>query len=304
MKSKGIKILSVLMATVSAFSLCACNATLFETETTTEKVFTTTPIVGEREKALEYFNTAVNSLKKDFEQFKREDSGEQTATRPVISYKFEKSASKFDCEDKVLEANLSGLADKILENMNSEKPKSKGDYNPEMVDENGNKVDPDYKMLNELLPVKNQDWVSKLTIDDIKDIQWIDHKKEKSKVVVRLGEEENPVVGEGIYGKIFNIGDKKAILDTFKGAESYFKVNDYSTKYHDGLIICTIDKETDRVLALDYTKSVTVTADGEGAGNLASIGKQTITFEYNETYELKFNYDAIDGVTAAETTKK
>ncbi len=299
MKSRGIKITAVLMALVSVFSLCACQMTpLFETETTTEKVFTTTPIVGERGKALEYLNNALNGLKGEFEQHKTEDSGEQTAVKPSFSYSIKRSASKFECQDEVLEANLSGLADKILNQ------KNKGDYNPAATDENGNPLDPNYEVFNQMLPVKGETWVSKLTVDDIVDIQWIDRKKTESRVILRLGEEENPVKGEGIYGKIFDIADKKTILDTFKSAENYFKLNDYSTKYHDGVIICEIDKETDRIKSMTYEKLVTVTADGEGTNNLASLGKQTIVFEFKETYEFGFNYNAIDGVTEAETTKK
>ncbi len=260
------------MALVSVLSLCACEIKpLFETETTTEKVIVTkTAITGERNAALGYFNKVVNALKEE---------------KPNASGTIERKASKFDCADELLKANISSLADKAL-------GKVKMGYSRDNAEQD----------FNEFMSIKGESWVSKLEVTDVQNILWIDQDKETYRIVILLGNEENPVKENGIYGKIYEIADKEAIMDEFEKSKEYFELEDYSTLYHDGKIVCNIDKETDRVKSISYKKFVTVTAEGKGVNNLASIGEQTITFELAEEYEYGFDYSYLN--PEAETTAK
>jgi len=273
MKSRILKIVSILMALVSVLSLCACEITpLFETETTTEKVIVTkTPITGERNTAIAYFNKVVNALKEE---------------KPNAEGVIERKARGFECADELLKANLSTLADKALD-------KVKMGYSRDNAEQD----------FNEFMSVNGETWVSKLEATDVQNILWIDHNKETYRIVILLGTEENPVKGEGTYGKFYNIADKDAIMAEFEDAKNYFELKDYSTVYHDGKIVCNIDKETDQVKSISYQKYVTVTAEGKGVNNLASIGDQTITFELTEDYTYNFDYSYLNPEPETTTAK-
>ena len=138
--------------------------------------------------------------------------------------------------------------------------------------------------------------------------EYIEVDEDVRKVTITLKDEEDPKAGEGFFGKIFNIPDRKKIADEMKALEGYLKYDGtYKAKYTGCSIYMEINRKTDEVIKVEFHRNIEVEVQVTGVGTLESIGTTTLKFVVGGTdrYELDWadpnapTNEAGEAITAA-----
>lgn len=129
--------------------------------------------------------------------------------------------------------------------------------------------------IRESFIVPNQDYVSCLTLNDIKDITIADAGNE-FEIQISLKDEQNPVSGSGV-------GAACDVIETGDVANNAM-VQDFSTNYYNCVIKAKFDKASGRMVWANYTTpltlNVTVNLLGTHNGNIGLTFEKDYVIEY------------------------
>ncbi len=257
MKKKISKLLAALLALSLVFSLAACDGFRIpedETEisTTEPAVISKTPQPKTNKESVEYFNKVINAVKLE---------------KPAVKPKLSKNVGNVETENAKLKAIVPTLKKYMLHT--DAKKAAQGED------------------LTNIFPVMGQSWSSQITDADVKYANCLEAEK-TYEINIRFKDALNPEPLKSSLGKVFDLADINEILDEFKKAEAYLKVESADLTYKDCYIKCTVDRATDEVLAISYFINVDVKSVVTGTGSLEGIGTLPFNFNYTSTasYEL------------------
>lgn len=182
-----------------------------------------------KEEIVAYFNTAINSAKKDSKSItsnymKHAVAGEVTGVPSAI--------------DKV----LGGTGNFISGYMGEDDSKHNVTWTT-AADKNAN------------FPVENETWASKLTAADVKDAQI---KESNGKYMIRIttvadGKSADVKHGQGHAPKAFNVVMPEVVSNNIPGAVAkLFKIGTITMNYPSSTVTVTVDAATGRVLTANY----------------------------------------------------
>ena len=124
--------------------------------------------------------------------------------------------------------------------------------------------------------VPEQSYVSKLKAQDVEKATCTDNGKEYE-IYIKLKPEKNPTSGSGV-------GSVCDVIETHEVSEKVSFVENFTTEYYDCEVRATVDKETGRVIHINYSTplifDVTVNMFGthKGIAGLTFIKDYTITY--------------------------
>ncbi|MGN0635820.1 MAG: hypothetical protein ACI4I5_06320 [Acutalibacteraceae bacterium] len=265
-----LKIAAVLMVVVTIFTLASCS--LFdepaEEETTTERPAVALEARPETTaQVVAYFNKVVNNIK---------------ASRPGVSSSRSYNVKNVDTGDTAEAKALIQFAKSFSEAL--EKVKDSKEYGED---------------LNDFLPLKGTDTVSRLTEADVVSAELTDVEDDQYvydiHIVLQNSADRNGSVANAFD---FNI-EKSEVLDTFTDYKDSVEVGDYNVSYDECEISARVNKETNQVLSLNYVMNASVTASVSFCGSLADLGETDVSFTLRE--ERSFNDFVWEEPTEAET---
>lgn len=265
-----LKIAAVLMVVVTIFTLASCS--LFdepaEEETTTERPAVALEARPETTaQVVAYFNRVVNNIK---------------ASRPGVSSSRSYDVKNVDTGDTAEAKALIRFAKSFSEAL--EKVKDSKEYG---------------ENLNDFLPLKGTDTVSRLTEADVVSAELTDVEDDQYvydvHIVLQNSADRNGSVANAFD---FNI-EKSEVLDTFTDYKDSVEVGDYNVSYDECEIFARVNKETNQVLSLNYVMNASVTASVSFCGSLADLGETDVSFTLRE--ERSFNDFVWEEPTEAET---
>ncbi len=277
MKKKIYSVCVLLIALAMVFSFAACDSFSPDEETTEPPIISKTPMPESNEAALNYFNGLINAVK---------------AAKPGTFYEqtnkdvYDVICGEEDGErNELIEMAFSVLKKYILQSAESVETKYGED-------------------LTEKFPIAGQTWSSKLTAADIKSATCVEN-GDNYELTIILNDEINPTQA-GVHGKAFNIptdADRQAILKEFQD-----KMKDYVTisgidslSYTECQIFCVIERETDKLISVEYSRNVKVGTTLTGVGTLEKVGTVPCAFTY--TYAEKYSFDWTDPATTTEAAE-
>lgn len=163
-----------------------------------------------------------------------------------------------------------------------------------MVDESSDSIEygGDIKAF---LPVKGEDFVSRLTLDDIESATCADNGTERQ-VTVTLKSPALPATLE----KAYDMNSVDDIMAEFEKANAYMTAEKPVITYKDCRIIITADIETDEVIRVEYIKTADVKTSVTGEGKLESIGTVPVIFNYSSSVTYSIDRTNPEDETLAE----
>lgn len=252
---KVVKILSLVFALTLIFSLAACSGADTETteETTTEPpIVSKTPQPTTGAEALAYFNRVMDAVK---------------TGKPAVSVSVSKDIKNVETDNDKLKAAIPTVKKYMLNT------KADGvSYGDDLTD---------------IFPVKGQDWVSRLTLADVRYATCLEA-KETYEISVHFRDEAEAAPLSSSLGKAFDLVEKSTILEEFKKAEGYLRVDDFDLTYTGCYIVCSVDRATDEVRSVTYYLYADASTTVVGAGELKDIGDVPLSLRYESkiTYTL------------------
>ncbi len=132
--------------------------------------------------------------------------------------------------------------------------------------------------LTDFLPVKGQNYVSKLTLDDVESATCRDEGTQRT-VTVTL---KSPALPETLE-KAYDMGNVDDALKEFEKANAYMSVEKPVLVYDNCQIILRADVETDEITSIEYIKNIDVKTSVTGNGKLESIGKVPVQLRYRDS---------------------
>ena len=257
-----IKISALLMAALAVLLTASCSLTGDSAEeTTTEREAVTLearPV--SQQDILDFYNRAVNAIK---------------AEKPGVSSSFEASVRDVDTGDSTEAAALIQFAKNFSQAL--EEVKDSREYGSD---------------LNDFLPLKGTDTVSRLTMADIASAEIADVEDNRYAYDVHIVLQDSDAFGPA--ANAFDFDTQKAeILNTFTDYRDTVEVSDYDVSYNGCEIFARINKETNRVQSLHLVKNSIVTASVNFTGTLADLGETDVSFNLQENQEFyDFVWDA------------
>ena len=113
-------------------------------------------------------------------------------------------------------------------------------------------------------PVGGYNWVSKLTMNDIKDITFKQN-GDNYEFYITLGQEKNPTKGNSSYGRIFSVIDANGAAEMVGGA-----LKSITMIYHDGYAKAVINAKTGRVISAEFSASADIEASIKLVGDISA----------------------------------
>ena len=113
-------------------------------------------------------------------------------------------------------------------------------------------------------PVGGYNWVSKLTMNDIKDITFKQN-GDNYEFYITLGQEKNPTKGNSSYGRIFSVIDANGAAEMVGGA-----LKSITMMYHDGYAKAVINAKTGRVISAEFSASADIEASIKLVGDISA----------------------------------
>ena len=277
MKKKIYSVCALLIALAMIFSFAACDSFTTEEETTEPPIISKTPMPESDEAALNYFNGLINAVKAGKPGTLKEQTG--------------KNVSDVICGEEDGERN------ELLENAF---PTLKG-----YILQSAENVETKYgEDLTDKFPIAGENWSSKLTMADIKSAVCVENEKNYELTII-LKDEANPTQA-GLHGKVFDIptdADRQAIVKEFQDkAKDYITISGIdSLEYTECQIFCVIERETDKLLSVEYSRNVKIGTTLTGVGTLESMGTLPCSFKYS--YAEKYSFDWTDPATTTEAAE-
>ncbi|MGN1480142.1 MAG: hypothetical protein ACI4XH_10260 [Acutalibacteraceae bacterium] len=113
-------------------------------------------------------------------------------------------------------------------------------------------------------PVGGYNWVSKLTMNDIKDITF-KQSGDNYEFYITLGQEKNPSKGNSSYGRIFSVIDANGAAEMVGGA-----LKSITMMYHDGYAKAVINSKTGRVISAEFSATADIEANIMLVGDISA----------------------------------
>ncbi len=147
--------------------------------------------------------------------------------------------------------------------------------------------------LEKILPL---DALAALTIEDVESVTCIDEGPLRT-ITVTLKDAFAPEMVEALYNQGLKQDDiKTAVLAELATAEDFMTVvKDPTVTYDNCQLIITINREDDKITAIEYIKRANIETAVTGAGTLAGLEETPFTFCY-ESF-LKYELDRTDPAT-------
>lgn len=321
MKSTAIKIIALMLTACVFLGVTSCS--LFggaEEETTeaTTREAAATPLMTADTEVLAYFNAVMAKLK---------------AGTAKLNYSSDYNPKDFECEDNATLAAALPTVVKLMKKGFNDGLGAEVEYGSpiaEYIPEKGTDA-PLFLTMDDVAideetgkPViainaeafsRYEEASSKAVVEaanlpegETMTTEYIEVDEDVRKVTITLKDEEDPKAGEGFFGKIFNIPDRKKIADEMKALEGYLKYDGtYKAKYTGCSIYMEINRKTDEVIKVEFHRNIEVEVQVTGVGTLESIGTTTLKFVVGGTdrYELDWadpnapTNEAGEAITAA-----
>lgn len=265
-----LKIAAVLMVVATIFTLASCS--LFDTpaeeETTTERPAVALEARPETTaQVVAYFNKVVNAIK---------------SSKPGVSSSRSYSVKNVDTGDTAEAKALIQFAKSFSDAL--EKVKESKEYGED---------------LNDFLPLKGTGIVSRLTEADVVSAELADVEDDQYVYDVHIIL-QNSADRTGAVANAFDFNvEKSEVLNTFTDYKESVEVGDYNVSYDECEIFARVNKETNRVLSLNYVMNASVTASVSFCGTLADLGETDVSFTLRE--ERSFNDFVWEAPTEVES---
>ena len=247
--SKFLKIAALCMAAVTVMATASCSLTGDTDETTTER-----PAVllearpQSKAEILDFYNRAANHIK---------------AARPGVSSNHEYSVNDVETGDVPEAKALMDFAKHFSDAL--EEKEDKRDWGDD---------------LNDFLPIKGSDTVSRLTDADIVKAEIADVEDNQYIYEVTILLKDGREYAQNAYDFEAN---KEEILRTFANYKNYLEVSDYEVSYANCEIKAQINKETNEVQWLRLERDALVTASVNFTGTMESLGEAPVSFTLHDT---------------------
>ena len=147
--------------------------------------------------------------------------------------------------------------------------------------------------LKAFLPVKGEDFVSRLTLDDVESATCVDRDKERT-ITVTL---KSPALPETLE-KVYDMGNIDEVMKGFEEANQYMTVEKPVLTYDNCQIIIKADVETDEITSIEYIKNINVKTSVTGEGKLESIGTVPVQLCYRDS--VSYSIDRTDPAAPKE----
>lgn len=266
MNKKLIRFISLTLAVMMIFSLCACNgAAPTEEEETTINYASEVP-AGKAE-VLARFNEVIKTAKEG---------------KVAVSYSLDQGAGGCECENQYVKAAFKTIANKVTDT----------DFG--MSTEYGEPT-------TDIFPLMGSEEAGSLALTDVRSAIITDNEGDTTyTIVIKINPETNPEQGESIYGKLYKIEKDADILKNFEIIKDFMTVESYDATYGTGTIKAIVDKATDHIIKLELSRDVRVATEITGQGTLESVGTVPMSFDYNSTahYDLKWDNPETEEVEA------
>lgn len=283
MKKSFIALLAVLIVVSMTFTLSSCELSDDEFVHTTETVQHTegrTELKKSNEEVLAYFNTLVNSVK--------------TKT-PAVSYKQE-----LKVDDKSLTVTKpGGQEDKNLKSFADSLPGLKSLILTDIQKKSGSVAYGNEN--NEVFFVKGESWSSALTTEDISSAVM---NEVGDKYYITITFDDIPEESRATLAKAFELRDKATLLNSPELAKisEYLEVKDYAAMYKGSVISATVDRLTDTLLSVAYSKTSDVKVSAKGLNTLEKHGDIEVGLILKDTTSFTFIWEENRETSPLDTT--
>lgn len=266
MNKKLIRLLSLALAAVMVFSLCACSSTQEEEEVTT------IPYADEK---IENGDVAKADLVAKFNKLMADTKA--STEFESINYWLDQSAGDCECENEYIKASFKTLEKKITSE--SFGLSTADEENPASV--------------KDIFPVMGSDKAGALDLADVRTATITDNAEDAHyTIVLRINPETNPEQENSVYGKLYKISKDDEILAEFAKYEKFVTVEKYDASYEIGTIKVIVDKATDRITKLELSRTAAIETEITGQGTLASVGTVPLKFKYYSTANYEITWPA------------
>ncbi len=271
MKKTFTAICTVILIFSMTFALVSCDISGDFTENTTDTVqYTQSNTVLEKSSSevLSYFNSLVNSVKTEL------PSVTFTQELKIDNKTMEIFKAQDEDEDSLRSFNdaLPGIKELILTDIK----KKSGSVS--FGDEN-----------SDIFFVKGESWSSALTVDDI-DSAVIKEIGDKYYITITFG--DIPEQSRANLAKAFELRDKATVLNSpeFAKMASYLELKDYTVTYTGCTITASVDRLTDTLTDVTYSKVSDVSAQIKGLNTFEDYGDMIAKFVLADTTSFSFNW--------------
>ncbi len=255
MNKKVMRFISLTLAILMIFSLCACG----ETEEEEEEIKYASEVPAGKAEILDRFNSVLATAKE---------------SKPAVKFSLnDREAKDCECENEYIKASFKTVASKIVADNFSKETK----YGEAATD---------------VLPIRGSEQAGSLALTDITSAYIVDNEADKNyKIVIKINPETNPEQDGSVYGKLYNIEKDEDVLKNFDSVKDFMTVESYSATYGTGTITAEIDKATDHLVKLWLSRDVNVETEVTGQGTLASVGTVPLKFLYKSTAYNELDWD-------------
>ncbi|MCL2512413.1 MAG: hypothetical protein FWF08_00810 [Oscillospiraceae bacterium] len=296
MKKQILTAISAILCLAMLFAANSCNMFNTEVEETTT-VPSVTPMGNEDKEAIaDYLNAMITKA---------------LAENPAISWRNEISIDNIKFVSAADDEELKGLNDASgqLRNLFTQDLKFKNGssaYGEDEISVSGSGDEEAKKVkLNEVLwdsaltytermievTDKDEDGLEFKKMVDVTKLEDNEGKENKDRyITVNLAEDNDPIAeGSGIYDLIHSY-TMDMIREELKKAEAYAVVGDIDYEFADGAVSATINRETDTINHLNYSKAYEVTANIQAKGAFAELNEVKLTFRLTDRVIYDFNW--------------
>lgn len=121
--------------------------------------------------------------------------------------------------------------------------------------------------------------------------EYVEVDEDVRKITITLKDEIDPKVGEGLFGKIYDIPDRAKIAEEMSKLGEYVTYDgNYTAKYTGCTIYMEVSRATNEVIKVEFNRNIEVEVEVTGVGTLASLGTTTLKFTVNGADRYEFDY--------------
>jgi hypothetical protein len=295
MNRKSLALISLVIVFAMLFAFSGCTFTS-EGETTTTTVTAKTPLPTDITSSYDEESNIVTDT-----EYSPEDLVKNTQT--IFEY-FDVHINELKTQKAAVNMSVSKSTGKATDENGEELPISDNDYvnvaitnlDNLMLNTTGDSIDYG-EDLTKFLPIKGENYVSKLTLDEVESATCVDNGATRT-ITITLKSPSLPTTIE----KAYDMGNIDVIMAEFEKANAYMTAEKPTLTYKNCQIILTANVETDEITAIEYIKTIDVSTTVTGEGELSSIGTVPVNFNYRSS--VKYDIDHSDPATATTLAEK
>ncbi len=295
MNRKFLALISLVIVFAMLFAFSGCTFTS-EGETTTTTVTAKTPLPTDITSSYDEESNIITDT-----EYSSEDLVKNTQT--IFEY-FDVHINELKTQKAAVNMSVSKSTGKATDENGEEIPISDNDYvnvaitnlDNLMLNTDGDSIDYG-EDLTEFLPIKGENYVSKLTLDEVESATCIDNGTTRT-ITITLKSPSLPTTIE----KSYDMGNIDDIMAEFEKANAYMTAEKPTLTYKNCQIILTANVETDAITAIEYIKTIDVSTTVTGEGELSGIGTVPVNFNYRSS--VKYDIDHADPATATTLAEK